>query len=635
MRPFSPVRLVPAIVLAAGLAFGPTITFAQASEPPKKSSPAKKADSKSDKKKSKDTKSTTSVGLIEIHGDLTEQPHPLAWLFGPGDHPTLRNVTDLIRDAGDDDSIVGLVIRLRDAKLHLTQCEEIGAAITKVRAQGKKVQLFCDEFETDEAVLGSYCDEVILQTGAGVSVPGMYMEEMYLADTMSWAGLTPQMVQIGDYKGANEEYMHAAPSPQWEQNISGLLDGLYGNVRWHIKEGRKLDDAKLDDAMKQSWMALADTGKKTGLLDSVVDLPDLTKHLEKKLSVADGDLDWVNYSPDDKSLSLDTSNPFAMLSKLTKQPDTSPSRESLAIVYITGPIIDGESSQGGFMGEASVGSETIRHALSDIEDEDLIKGVVVRIDSPGGSAIASEVIWQGLKRLQAKKPVWISVGSMAASGGYYCLSGGQKVYVNPSSIVGSIGVVGGKVAMSGLYDKLKIHIHGRERGPMGRMLAASTPWTEAEQSLVRAKMQETYDLFTKRVADGRPGIDLTKTAEGRLFTGKEAIDNRMADKVGGLDDCVDDLAAELKLSPGEYEILEYPGPKSLGEVIGDALGGYTAAPNVGAKIAEKAGPEMLFGTAKELVGARNWPQVRDQLSAFMQLRKSPVVLTSPSAIIVK
>lgn len=603
--------------------------------PPK--SAAKKSEPRGDKKDAKDkpATATTGVALIEIHGDLSEQPHPLAWLFGTGDHPTLRNVVDMVRDGADDDQATALVIRVRDAKLHLTQVEEIGAAIAKVRAAGKKVLLFADSYETNEAVLGSYCDEALIQAGGGVSVPGMYMEEMYLADTMAWAGLTPQMVQIGDYKGANEEYMRAAPSPQWEQNISGLLDGLYGNVRRHIKEGRKMDDAKLDDAMKQAWMALGDTGKKVGLLDAVVDLPDLTPHMEKTLNVAEGSLAWSDYAPGEEGLTFDSANPFAIFSKLTREPNTAPARESLAILYISGPIVDGDSQQGGFMGEASVGSDTIRRALSEIEEEPLIKGLVVRIDSPGGSATASEVIWQGLSRLQTKKPVWVSVGSMAASGGYYCLVGGQKVYVNPSSIVGSIGVVGGKVAMTGLYDKLKVHIHGRERGPMGRMLAASTPWTEQEQSLVRAKMQETYDLFAKRVSDGRHDIDLSKTAEGRLFTGEAAVKNHMADKIGGLDDCLDDLAAELKLTPGEYEILEYPGPKSLREVLGGFAGGMVSAPDVGSKIAEKAGSQMLFGAVRELVGPKEWPQVRDQLSALMQLREKPIVLTSPRAVLVK
>lgn len=573
-----------------------------------------------------------TVGLIELHGELSEMPHPLAWLMGSEDHMTLRDVIGLLHDVRDDDNVNGLVIRLRDCKLSLTQCEELGSVISTIRASGKKVHLFADNYETTEMVLGSYCDEILIQAGGGVSVPGMYMEEMYLADTMAWAGLTPQMVQVGDYKGANEQYMRTAPSPQWDQNISSLLDGLYGNVRDRIKKGRKLSDTQLDDAMRQSWMALAETGKKAGLVDEAVDLPGLTKHLERTYG---SDLKWDTFATKSEGMALDTSNPFAIFSKLTKEPSNSPSRDAIAIVHVNGPIVDGESTSGGFMGESSVGSYTIRRALSEIEDEDLFKGVVVRIDSPGGSAIASEVIWQGLNRLSQKKPVWVSVGSMAASGGYYCLVGGQKVYVNPSSIVGSIGVVGGKIAMTGLYDKLKIHVHGRERGPMGRMLASSTPWTTDEQKLVRDKMSETYELFTKRVSEGRKGIELSRTAEGRLFTGADAIKLNMADKLGGLDDCVRDLAAELKLTEGDYQILEFPGPKSLPEILGETFGGMAAAPNVAQKFGEQAGPAMLFGPVKELVGERHWRQIRDHMAAFMQLRKEPVILTSPRAIIVK
>lgn len=576
------------------------------------------------------------IALIEIHGALSEQQHPLAWLTGPGEHPTLRDVVGLIHEAAQDAKYNGLVVRLRDAELHLTQCEELGQALSRARKAGKKVHLFADGYSTPEMVLGSYCDEIIIQAGGGLSVPGMYMEEMYLADTMAWAGLKPQMVQIGDYKGANEQYMNAQPSPAWDQNINGLLDSLYGNVRARIKQGRRMDDARLDEAMKQNWMSLADTGQRTGLVDAVVDLPALSDHL-KKAYKAD-EIAWDTLSGGDEGATkIDASNPFAMLGKLMKEPSHKPTRDAIAIVHIDGPIVDGESTQGGLMGESSVGSYTIRRALSEIEDEDLVKGAVVRISSPGGSAIASEVIWQGLRRLAEKKPVWVSVGSMAASGGFYCLVGGQKVYVNPSSIVGSIGVVGGKVSMTGLFDKARIHTVGRERGPMGRMLASSAPWTPAEEGLVRDKMRETYDLFTSRVSAGRKGIDLAKTAEGRLFTGADAVKLNMADKVGGLDDCLTDLAAELKLADGQYQILEYPGPRSIGDIIGDMLGGMAAAPGVSLprQFGEAAAPGLLAGSLRALVGEKHWPQVRDQLGALMQLRTEPVLLTSPRAILVK
>src|SRR5262249_22853745 len=154
-------------------------------------------------------------------------------------------------------------------------------------------------------------------------------------------------------------------------------------------------------------------------------------------------------------------------------------------------------------------------------------------------------------------------------------------------------------------------------------------------ALVREKMKETYDLFTKRVADARSGIDLAKTAEGRLFTGSDAVKNRMADKVGGLDDCISDLATDLKLTPGELEIMEYPGPKSLADLSRDTLGGMAAPPNSVAKLGKHAGPAALSGALKDLVGARHAAQIRDQLSALVQLRKEPVILASPRAVFVK
>ena len=578
--------------------------------------------------------STTNLALIEIHHAPREEPGSLAWLFGSGDEPTLREMVDRFHDVANDASFRGVVVRVRDATLKMTQAEELGAAMDSVRATGKKVHLFADGYETSDFVLASHADEVILQSGGAVSLPGMYMEEMYLADTLAWVGLTPQLVQIGDYKGANESMMRSSPSPQWDQNISGLLDGIYGNLRQEIKTGRKLTDAQLDDAMKKSWMATGETAKDVGLVDSLVDLPGLTEHLEKEYQT--DDIAWTDYDSDSKHSGLDMSNPLAMIGKLTRQPEVKPTRNSIAIVHIAGPIIDGESEDGGLMGERSVGSVTIRRALSEIEDEDKIKGVIVRIDSPGGSAIASEVIWEGVQRIAKTKPVWVSVGSMAASGGYYVAVSAQKIYVNPSSIVGSIGVVGGKIALGGAYEKLKIHAVGRARGPMGDMLSSANPWTDAQKALVREKMAETYDLFTKRVSAGRAGIDLSKTAEGRLFTGKDAIKMKMADKVGGLDNALDDLAAELSLKDGDYDILDYPGPKSLMDVMSKTLGSIgVTAPVAGAKSAQLQAPAMAVGVLQELVGPQAWPSVRDNLSAVMQLRKEPVLLISPSTMIIK
>lgn len=567
------------------------------------------------------------VGLVELEGAPAEQPSPLAWLFGEED-PTLRSIIEGLRAAAKDDALKAVVIRLKDAEVNRTQIEEIGAAMKGLRAAGKKVHVLSEAYGPGELLLGSYADEVIIQSGGPVSLPGLYMEEMFLADTLSWIGVKAELIQVGDYKGANEMMTRAAPSPAWDSNINQLLDSLYGNMRAQLKAGRSLSDAKLDEAMDRAWMAEADAAKAVGLVDAVVDLPELGEHLKKQLGA---EIDWDSTIIHKKSKSaIDASNPFAIFASLSKKPDHTPKRESIAVIHIDGPIIDGDSSAGGVLGgEGSTGSRTIRNALEEIRSQDLIKGVIVRIDSPGGSATASEVIWRGLQRVGEKKPVWVSVGSMAASGGYYCAVGGKKIYVSPSSIVGSIGVVGGKIAMQGLYEKVKLHVVSRSRGPKAGMFRSTEVWSADEVAAVRGKMTETYDLFTSRVTAGREGIDLSKTAEGRLFTGNVAVTNKMADEVGGLEDAIAGLAGSLGLE--DYDVMDFPGPKSFEEIIQDMFKGMASAKAPGAR-----GPLAdLASMGEQLLGPAKWKQVRQNLEALMQLRDHRVMLVMPRALVIE
>lgn len=570
--------------------------------------------------------SDVKIGLIEIKGKPMTRPSPLAWLFGDKD-PTLRQIIAGIDHATRDSDMKGLVIRLKDAELSTADVQELGVALEAARAAGKKVHVLADAYETPQFMLGAYADEVIGQAGGAVSLPGLYMEEMFLADTLAWAGLKADYVQVGDFKGANEQMTRNKPSEAWNKNIDQLLDTLYANVRAPLLKGRKLTDAQLDEAMKKLWMADMEDAKKSGLIDTVLDLPALSDHLEKAYG---GTLSWDDSLVDSgKSTPRDMSNPFALFSMFSQKPDHTPHQPTIALLHIDGAIIDGESGGGGIMGgEASVGSRTIRNAIEDIREQDLIKGVIVRIDSPGGSATASEVIWQGVRRLAEKKPVWVSVGEMAASGGYYIASAGDKIYVNPASIVGSIGVVGGKISMQGLYGFLKVGTVGRGRGPMSGMFASDKPWDEMQASAVRTKMTETFDLFKKRVADGRKGIDLEKTAGGWLFTGDKAIGLKMADKVGSLEVAIADLATKLNLN--DYDVMDYPAPKPFDEVIEDALKGFAAAPSITGATPVRG---QILGAIREVVGPRAWSQMEPSIVGYLQMRDQPVILMSPNVLI--
>lgn len=567
------------------------------------------------------------VGWMEISEELPERPGPFAWLVG--DRATLRHTVDAVDAVARRDDLSGLVIRLKDAKLNTAQVGEIGAAIQRLRQEGKKVQVYSEVFGPSELLLGSYADEVLAQEGTGVSLPGVYMEEMYLADALAWLGVKAELVQIGAYKGANETMTRSAPSPAWDQNISALLDSMYENLRGTIARGRGLDDGQMDRAMRMAWMATPEQARDAGLIDMIVDLPQIGDSLS---GVYGGTVQWETITPEGGATALDLGgNPLALLQALSSQPERRVTGPTIAIVHIDGPIVDGDSSEGSLMGGSSVGSRTIRNVLEEILDEDLIRGVVVRINSPGGSAIASDVIWQGLRRVAAKKPVWVSVGSMAASGGYYIAVAGDRIYVDPSSIVGSIGVVGGKYAMGGLYDKLKIHVVPRSRGPMAGMFTTARPWTDSETALVREKMTQTYDQFVSRVTAGRPEIDISKTAEGRLFMGPQAIEMKMADRLGGLHTCIADLAGDLGLD--SYDVLDYPGPQSVQKLLHDLLGRYARAPSVGSN--QSALARDAAALLRAAVGERAWPGVRDELTALLQLRNEPVILAMPRVLSIR
>lgn len=577
----------------------------------------------------------TTIGWFEIRGALGEKPDPFAVLTGAS-APTLLDTVDALRAAGDREDLDAVVIRLREPELTTTQIEELGEAIYILRLSGKKVYVFSEIYGPAELLLGSYADDVIMQSGGAVSLPGLHVEEMYFGDTLSWLGAKMDYVQIGAYKGASEPLGNSGPSKEWDQNISQLLDSMYGAMRNQLKEGRKLSEHDLDRAMENAWFTTGADAIKLGLIDAEVDrlnLPDRLATLYPgpityETGLAPGESEDVGIDP--------LTNPFGFLRQLMTRQDTGPTRDTIAILDIDGAIVDGESTPSSPFGGGDVGALTIRESLKEIEDEALIKGVIVRINSPGGSAIASESIWQGLRRVAEKKPVWVSVGSMAASGGYYLAVAGERIYLDPSSIVGSIGVVGGKLVMGGAYEKVHLNVIPRDRGPAASLMSTVAPWSDAQRAVVREKMTETYNLFVNRVKAGRAGIDIEKTAAGRLFAGVKAIEMGLADEIGGLSIALDGLADELQLEPDEYDVMRFPAPASLEETLQNLMGGFglrAATRNQAAMEASNAGLDAAASLIRELVGPRAWPSLRDSIKAMWQMRREPVLLTTPRILI--
>ncbi len=560
------------------------------------------------------------LGWFELDGMLLEEPHPLAWMMGGEADRTLRDVLKILDDAARRPNLDGLVVRLKDPALTRTQIEEVRQGIQAVSDAGRTVYVFADNYSQGAYMLAGAGDEILLQTGGIINLMGIYAEEMYFAGTLEWLGISADYLQVGDYKGASEPLARSSPSEEWNQNIEGVLDGLYDQWLLTIMRDRKMSRDRLLELLPDAFAMDSDDAVEARFIDAEVDIRELSDYLKERHGEDMKMVDLGGEGEGGQSI-------FQMFNILMhgSEPSHTPKRSTIAVLHIIGPIVDGDSAQGGMFGGAAVGSRTIREALKTIESEDLIEGVVVRIDSPGGSAIASETIWQGLRRLHGKKPVYISVGAMAASGGYYCAMGGEKIFVNDSSIVGSIGVVGGKMVMNDLYEKIDLGVYPHSRGPLADMFSSKSAFSETERQRLLELMTDTYETFADHVRAARPDADLKRIGEGRLFTGRQAIGLHMADEIGGLEDAIADVAAQVELGEGQYDVLTYPGPQSLEDFLSSMM-------NVKARA---SAPEAAFlQTLRTVIGERNWPQVRGALESFLLLSEEHVLLASPRTLIV-
>jgi len=570
------------------------------------------------------------VGWITLDGPLRSGPVPFAWVPEADAGPSLAGVLAQIKQVADDDAYPGLVVSLDQAELTLPQTTAIADALLAAREAGKHVMVFAESYEgLNDYLLASAADSILLQRKGSVWLTGIAVEEMFLADTLKKIGVKPDFVQIGRFKGADEQFMRTGPSDAWSENFDGLLDGLYAETLERICENRGWTRDELEGLFLPSFTMTDDDLLKAGLVDRLV-----TRDLTQATEVAFGeDWEWDTDLGAAAGGGLDTDNPFALFSAIFAEPESRTTRDTLAVLHADGPIYSGDSQvPGGFMSDSTIGSRTVTAALEDALLDENIRGVVIRLDSPGGSALASEVIWQSVRELQADKPVYCVIGSMAASGGYYIACATDRIYVQPHSILGSIGVVAGKMSLGGLYDWAGVHVHRRTRGPGADLFSSVDPFTDDQKTLLRDAMTLTYEQFKDRVREGRGDAlpDLDAVDEGMLFTGTQSIANGLADAEGGVELALTDLADDLGLGEGDYDVIHLPGPLALGDYLNEVFGGGVAAPRAGLSAAA-----TLRETLRQAVGDGAFDQAAAVVDGLRLLQREHVLTLMPSAIVVK
>ncbi len=526
-------------------------------------------------------------GVLKIHGDIVERE---AFSFTGGHGTELRQLIDRLRALAKDNTLAGIVLRVEPLEISLPDAIELRAAMHDFRAAGK--QLHC---HTETATNATYlvlaaCDKIALAPLGEIAISGPAAMPVHVKPLLDKLGVQADFLHVGAYKGAAEPLTRDAPSKEMEETLNAILDRRYQTMVDTIAAERKLD-AKTVQQLIDTALFPADEAKAARLVDEIASFEELRD--EAKAPWAKLELEPQH---DDQLSSW-----LKLARFLGAMPPERPTGAHVALVYAIGNIVDGGGD--GLLGaRQEIASHTLVSALRAIAADDSVKAVVLRVDSGGGSAQASELIWREVVALDKKKPVIVSMSDVAASGGYYISSGARKIYALDDTLTGSIGVVGGKLALAGAAQKLGINTFPMGKGKRATMMASLQPWKDDEKAVIQATMETVYKQFVARVASGRHrGADeILPIAQGRVWTGSRAKELGLVDDIGGLDAALAEATKLGKVEPSS-ELEVYPPSPTLRDVL--ASFGAVQAP-FGLKMwsAELRGLDpSLARTAEQLV----------------------------------
>jgi protease-4 len=563
------------------------------------------------------------VAYFDLSDGLTEKPAGFSLFGAESDSMTLRELVNRIHAARDDKDIKAVLLTVGEHELKLSQAQEIRNALADLGKSGKKTYVYADSYDTVGYTLASGASDVCMLGGGEIMIPGIGMEATFAKGLLDKIGVKADYIQIGEYKGAEEPYTREKASDELRGELNKLIDSLYAQVVEGIARHRNLSADKVKEMIEEA-MVTGEAAKERGFVDHLVDVDGLRDLIAKSLGEEKINLlhDYGKPARD----SVDFSNPFALFALLARRPEVS-TKPAVALIYADGVIVDGQGGESMF-GGSGIGSKDMREALRIAARDEKVKAIVIRIDSPGGSALASEAMWQAARRVAKEKPLIISIGSMAASGGYYLASAGEKIYADPTAIVGSIGVVGGKFVTKDLFDKLGINSESFTKGANADLFSSNTPFSDHQRQMVTSWMKTTYEQFTQRVMSTRAGKikDIDKVARGRIFLAQQAKELGMVDEIGGIDDAITFAADKGGMKEGEYDVRILPVPKTLADYFG---GGSDAKFPIRQQmsLAEDSILRALAPATRKLIG--------EEIQMIQLLQDRPVMLVSPYRVTVR
>jgi protease-4 len=543
-------------------------------------------------------------GVLRLDGELVERE---AFSITGGHGTELRAVIDRVRQLAKDDQLKGVILRIGNLAASVPDLVELRVALHDLRAAKKPLYCHAEGASNATYLVLAACDKIAIAPLGEIAITGPAAMPIHLKGLLDKLGVQADFIHVGAYKGAAEPLTLDAPSPQMLETLGAILDRRYATMVEIIATERHLDPAQVKTLIDTGLFSAAQA-QEAKLVDEVTSFEMLRD--EPKLP-------WTKLE-----LSPDHDNQLASYLKLTRfigaMPPERPLGDHIAVMYAIGNIVDGGGD--GLLGaHQQIASHTMVAALHALGADPTVKAVVLRIDSGGGSAQASELIWAAVADLKSKKPVIVSMSDVAASGGYYIASGATKIFALDDTLTGSIGVVGGRIAPGPALAKLGVSTFPMGRGKHATMMASFQPWTTDEKHTIEMAMEAVYGTFKGRVAAGRHKTvdDIEKIAQGHVWTGTKAKELGLVDEIGGLDAALAEARQLAKLDP-QTELEVYPPSPTLRDVI-HGWGGVRAPFGLSAEaeLMHAIDPRLAAAADKLLVLARTFETTHVQTLAFL------------------
>jgi protease-4 len=494
-----------------------------------------------------------SLLVLDLSGTLSErgEDNIRAMIMGfAGDDNNTIGLNDIlasIQKAKENDNIKGIYIKANYLSTSFASLEAIRAALDDFKSSGKFIVAYADNYSQGLYYLSSVANKVVLNPRGVVDWRGLASVPMFYKDLLEKLGVEMQVFKVGTYKSAVEPYTCTQMSDANREQMEALLGSIWDRMLTNISATRGIPSDSLNAyADRAMTFAPAEEDVAKGLVDTLMYQNDMRAYLKK----------MMNIDEDDKLplLSLEE------MKNVKRNVPKSMSGNIVAVYYAVGEITDAASNI--TSDEGIVGNKVIRDLRKLKEDKD-IKAVVLRVNSPGGSAFASEQIWKAVSELKKEKPVIVSMGDYAASGGYYISCVADSIVAEPTTLTGSIGIFGMFPNTKGLTDKVGLSFDVAKTNKYSDVGVTTRPMNDGEKAMLQSYIEQGYDLFVTRCADGR-GMkkeEIEKIAQGRVWSGTMAKEIGLVDEIGGIDKALE-IAAK-KAGVEEYTLKEYPEAKSM------------------------------------------------------------------------